>query len=297
MPPELVEPDVVSFEEPTSLEEAIACKATAPERTTFWSGGTDLGVLLRRQQLQPSRLVALHRVEELRRLETRGDPIRIGAGVTHRQIERSPAFGGAYLALRQACETIGSVQTRNVGTIGGNLANASPAADTPPVLLALGADVVLAGPHSQRTVTLDDFFLDYRQTALAPDELILAVEIPTMPATGGSAFSKLGRRRAMEISIACVGAFLEFDAEGSCVRAGVGLGAVAPTPVRAVGVQELLVGRQPTDDVLANAATAAGDVVRPIDDARASASYRRDVIVPLVRRTLEAARDRAGATS
>lgn len=284
---------VETFVEPATIDEAVAIKARLGDDALFVAGATDVGVLLRRHKAHPAHLVSLRRIPELMRFEAHDDGIFIGAGVAHRAVERSSWFPAAYIGLREACETVGSVQTRNVGTLGGNAANASPAADTPPVLMALGASIQLRGPGGPRLLPLEDFFLDYRRTALRPDELVEGFVLPVPDDQTGSAFTKLGRRGAMEISLACVGALVRLDPAGRCTTVGVGLGAVAPTVVRARAAEDVLRGREPTGEVLAEAGRAAVAAANPIDDVRGTADYRRDVLAVLVRRTLERAVDRA----
>ncbi len=284
---------VRSFSEPTTIADAIDLKVQGGDRAVFVAGGTDIGVMLRRNVIQPAHLISLRRVDELSTVTT-DDHIRIGASVTHRQIERAPEFSRELRALQEASATVGSIQTRNVGTVAGNLANASPAADTPPVLLTLGARIILEGPSGRRDVPLDAFFTGYRQTAAHPDEMIVEIVLPPPAHNSGTAFTKLGRRRAMEISIACVAAKVTLDGDGRFAEAAIGLGAVAPTPVRATAAEAVLTGESPTDDVLAAAGHAATEASSPIDDQRGSAAYRRSVLGVLVRRTLAEAVRRAG---
>ena len=285
--------DVDTFVEPTTIDEAVAIKARLGDAALFVAGATDVGVLLRRHKVHPEHLVSLRLVPELARFEATDDGIFIGAGVPHRAIETSSWFPAAYVGLREACETVGSVQTRNVGTLGGNAANASPAADTPPVLMAIGASIQLRGPGGPRLLPLEEFFLGYRRTALQADELVEGFVLPVAAAATGTAFTKLGRRGAMEISLACVGACVSLDPEGRCTAVGIGLGAVAPTVVRASAAEDVLRGHEPTRELLVEAARTAVAASDPIDDVRGSADYRRDVLAVLVRRTLERAADRA----
>lgn len=284
---------VAGFEEPTTVEQVVNLRSTLGDGAVLVSGATDVGVLLRRHHIHPTHLVSLRRVDALRRVAVDDNDLVIGAAVTHRSVERSPLTGGALVALRESCETVGSIQTRNIGTIGGNVCHASPAADTPPVLLALGATVELAGVRGTRSVPLDQFFVDYRRTALAPDELLTAVRIPLPPPGSGSAFLKLGRRGAMEISIVCVGAFLVLGPDGVCRRAGIGLGSVASTPIRVPQAKAALEGQHVTSPRLDDAAAAAARECTPIDDIRGSAAYRQDVTATLVRRALDRALVRA----
>jgi carbon-monoxide dehydrogenase medium subunit len=279
--------------EPQDLSELLHLRSTLGPNTMLLAGGTDLGVQMRRHLVHPRHLVSLTRVAELHRLELLRSEVVIGAAVTHRTIEDSPLFRGPLLALREACATVGSVQTRNVGTIVGNLCNASPAADTPPVLLAMGARVTLLGPLGTRTLPLSEFFVEYRKTALADDEVMTAVQVPVSGSPTGSAFVKLGRRLAMEISIACVGASISLGADGAITDIGIGLGSVAPISMRATDAEDELRGTRPTVETLQRAADAASAAARPVDDHRASASYRRAMVNVLTKRALNRALNRA----
>jgi carbon-monoxide dehydrogenase medium subunit len=289
---------VEGFHTPATVAEALALKADLGDGAVFLAGGTDLGVQLRRRLLEPAHLISLGEIPGLSAVEELDDgTIAVGGAVTHRTIEESPLFSGALEALREACRTVGSVQTRSVGTVGGNLCNASPAADTPPVLLALGASVVLAGPAGRRTLPLDEFIAGYRATALRPAELLESVLIPAPAAATGSAFLKAGRRRAMEISIVCAGVRIDLAPDGTIAGAGIGLGSVAPTTVRAASAEEGLRGLPPGPEAFAAAGAAALDACDPIDDVRAGAAYRRAMIPVMVRRALEIAAARAGGAA
>jgi carbon-monoxide dehydrogenase medium subunit len=287
---------ITSFHEPVTLDGALAALADSGPGATLLAGGTDLGVQVRRGLLAPTDLVSLNRIPELGRLVAADGEVAIGAGVTHRRIEQSELFGAALVGLAEACETVGAVQTRNVGTIGGNLANASPAADTPPVFMAVRATLDIVGAAGHRAVGIDEFFLDYRTTVLSPGDIVTAVRIPLPDGPAGSAFVKLGRRRAMEISISCAAAFVRLAEDGeTCAEVGVGLGSVAATTIRAAGVESALLGRPVTDELLHAAADAATGHCDAVDDVRATATYRRQVTHVLVHRALRRAVDRAQA--
>lgn len=284
---------VASFTRPTTVAEAVDLKASLGDDAVYLAGGTDLGVVLRRRQALPAHLICLDSIGEIQVLKEESDHLVVGAGVTHRRIEESPLFATALVALAEACRTVGSVQIRNVATIGGNLANASPAADVPPVMVALGAALDVYGPEGPRTIDIDQFFRGYRATALGPAEIIQRLRIPTPRSNTGSAFLKLGRRRAMEISIVCVGVRLVTDNDGTVTDAGIGLGSVAPTTVRAPASETVLLGRPLTDQLIAEAAEAAMEVCTPIDDVRASAAYRRSMVPVLVERGIRIAASRS----
>lgn len=281
---------------PGTLVEAQDMIANAGERAGLLAGGTDLLVALRRNKLHVSTLVDVTRIEELQTMEVCGGRVVVGAGVTHRRIESSPLFQGALGALPEACSTVGSIQIRNVGTLGGNACNASPAADTPPVLLSFGASATIFGPNGVRNVPLEQFFVGYRRTALQPGEILQHVEFPLPDPGSGSAFVKLGRRKAMEISIACVGASVALDATGRvCREVRIGLGSLSATPVRAYRAEEYFRGCEISAQAFLAAGSIAAGEVAPISDVRANADYRQDVAGTLVERALTRAVERAAS--
>jgi CO/xanthine dehydrogenase FAD-binding subunit len=278
----------MSFEyhEPTSLPEAVELGANFGAEGRFLAGGTDLIIQMRRGRLHPRHVVTLHRVPGLDGIDVNGT-VTLGALVTHRTLERHPAFQGRLRALVEGAEVIGGHQVRNVATVGGNIVNASPAADVVPVLLALDAEVTCAGPGGERTLTLDAFLVGPGQTARRPGELLRTVGFPALPARSATAFIKAGRRKAMEISVVCVAARLTLDEDRErCVAARIVLGAVAPTTWRARSAERLLEGHTPTRDVLREAGRQAAAECRPISDVRASASFRAHLVGTLVPRAL-----------
>ncbi len=282
-----------TYERPESLDEATQLLAARQDASAL-SGGTDLAVAIRHGKADPGVVVDLKGIPELAASITRVDGgFRITANTSMTDLESDPRVVHELPGLVEAAEVVGSVQIRNRATLAGNLCNASPAADTPPVLMALGASVDLIGPDGERSVTIDDFLVGYRQTILAPGELIKAVTIPGRPGASSSSFLKLGVRRAMEISIVCVGAMIELDEAGMIAAAGVGLGSVAPTTVRAHSCEPLLVGAEPSDDLFVAAAQAAAADCTPIDDLRATGEYRQSMVPILVRRALATATERA----
>lgn len=289
----------MSFEyhEPSSIAEAVDLGARFGGDGRFLAGGTDLIVQMRRGTVAPRHVVDLGRVPGLAAIETNGD-VRLGALVTHRAIERCPAFQGRLRGLVEGAAVVGGHQIRNVGTVGGNIANASPAADVVPVLLALDARVVFVGPGGERRVLLEEFLVGPGQTALRPGEVLTSVSFAALGERTATAFLKAGRRRAMEISVVCVAARLTLDAaDERCVEARVALGAVAPTTWRAREAERVLEGRAPTPEAFREAGRVAAAGCRPVSDVRASARYRRLLVETLVPRTLARclARIRTGA--
>lgn len=281
------------YHEPSSVAEAVDLAARFGEAASFLAGGTDLIVQIERGRIAPRHVIGLRRVPGLDGIEANGH-VALGARVTHRAIERTPAFAGTLRCLVEGAEVIGGHQVRNVATVGGNLVNASPAADLVPCLLALDADVTLAGPDGERTLPAVRFLLGPNRTARRPEELLTRVTMPAPPARSATAFLKAGRRRAMEISVVCVAARLTLDASlEHCLDARVALGAVAPTAVRVPAAERALEGQPVGGDAFRRAAEAARAACRPIDDVRASAAFRQHLVGVLVRRALDRCVERA----
>ena len=286
----------MSFEyhEPASVTEAVALGARLGGEGRFLAGGTDLIIQMRRGKIAPRHVVSLHRVAGLDGIEANG-AVRLGALVTHRAIERCPHFQGGLHALVEGAEVVGGHQIRNVGTVGGNVVNASPAADVVPVLLALDATVTCLGPDGERTLPLGSFLTGPGQTARRPGELLTSIRFDRLPPRAATAFLKAGRRKAMEISVVCVAVRLTLDAaDARCEEARIALGAVAPTAMRAGIAERALEGQPLTDEVLSRAGRLAAGECAPIDDVRASARYRRLLVETLVPRAFRRCLERIG---
>lgn len=280
---------------PTTLDEALECLA-ASDSARIAAGGTDLVPQMRRSDAVPALLIDVRRLP-LDAVEQQGDNVVIGARLTHTQLTRSDVLARHFPALLAACRSIGGPPVRNRGTLGGNLANASPAADTAPPLLAYDALITLVSQRGQRTLPLADFFTGPGATVLAPDELILSVRVPLPPPRTAAVFLKLGKRRAMAIAVASVAARLTVDAGGRVTVARIALGSVGPTPLRAVRAEAVLQGARLDEEVVASAARQARDQASPISDIRASADYRRRLVEVLTRRALMAAWQQLGGNS
>ncbi len=285
------------YHEPTTLAEALALAARHGDQARFLAGGTDLVVQMQRGRLAPAHLIALHRVPGLTGIEVNGRVI-LGAATTHRAIEQTAAFAGGLRCLVEGAEVIGGHQVRNVATVGGNLVNASPAADLVPCLLALDGTVALVSEGGEREVAVERFLVGPNRTERQPDELVRAVGMPALPPRSATAFLKAGRRKAMEISVVCVAARVTLDAAGQrCVGARIALGAVAPTTVRARAAERLLEGQAVSDELFRAAAAAAVEACHPITDVRASAGFRRHLVTVLVRRALDRCVERARSSA
>ncbi|HEX5824814.1 MAG TPA: xanthine dehydrogenase family protein subunit M [Candidatus Limnocylindrales bacterium] len=285
-----VEPPI---ETPASLAEAYAVLAdsTADATTTPIAGGTDVMVRITGEIGEPpSRMVDLSRLADLRGIAVEGPAVVIGALTTYTEIRRSSVCREHLPALVEASATIGAAQIQNRGTIGGNIANASPAGDTLPVLLAFDAAIVVGGPRGERTVAADDFWVAYRRTALAPDELILRLRIP-MAGGRETRFRKVGTRRAQAISKVVMA--LSWREVGRSAGGGVtwsdvrlALGSVADRPIRARATEAVLTGASPTPETADAAAEALAAEIVPIDDVRSTADYRRVVAARVLHRMI-----------
>ncbi len=244
------------------------------------AGGTDVMVLLSAGKLQPRRWVDLSAVPELRGIEVRHDAVVLGALTTYTDVRRQPVVAGAFPMLAQAASETGGLAIQNRGTLGGNIANASPAADSPPALLAYDAEIELVSRAGIRRVPYAGYHTGYKQTVAAPGELIARI---VLPRAGERVhyYRKVGPRRAQAISKVCMAACVKL--EGRAVKAArIALGGVAPVPLRAEEAERALVSGEPR----ARVREALGRAIAPIDDVRSTARYRRRVAENLLEELL-----------
>jgi len=274
-----VEPPV---ESPRRLSDAYALLADGPWRPM--AGGTDMLVQITGELgPPPERVLDIWGLEELRGIAVADGWLTVGALTTYTSIRRSSAVREHLPALAEAAATIGAVQIQNRGTIGGNIVNASPAGDSLPVLLATDAVIVLGGPRGERDIEAGAFFTGYRRTARADDELVLRVRIP-LPTGREVRFRKVGTRRAQAISKVVITLAWRTDGRGAWRDVRVALGSVAELPVRSRAVEANLSGARPTRETADNAAAAVAAEIKPIDDVRSSAEYRRAVTARVLHR-------------
>ncbi len=275
-----------AYHRPATVAEACRILRDEPGAVIL-AGGTDLMVHLRQpwRGKRPSAVVNLKRILELSRIEVSERAIRLGALVTLTALVEHPVIRQEYPLLPFTARYMGSPAIRNLATVGGNLCNASPAADLPPVLLALDAEVAVAGPRGERRLALGDFFTGPGQTALAPGELLLWMAFPRTHAGWALRYERLDVRRAMDIAIAAVALGIAMD-DGRVTAARLALGAVTPTPRRVPDAEGVLVAEGLSEAAIARAAELAMTATRPIGDVRATAGYRREMIGVLVRRGL-----------
>lgn len=278
MPPE---PPVVS---PRTLAEAYAVLATAPHRPL--AGGTDLLVQITGELGEPpERVLDIWHLDELRGMRVESNALVIGALTTYAEIRRSPLVAEFLPALAEAAATIGAAQIQNRGTIGGNAANASPAGDMLPLLLACDAQLVLGSAHGERWVAAREFWPAYRRTALAGDELLLRISLPL--ASGRQVrYRKVGTRRAQSISKVVMALAWRGEDDEPWIDVRLALGSVAATPIRAGHTEAVLEGAAPTSATADAAAAALAEELHPIDDVRSTADYRRVVASRVLHRLI-----------
>ena len=279
------------FLRPASLGELVMTLDETGGRIV--AGGTDVIPRMRRDLFPVSILVDASNVAELDFIEETDDEISIGSLTTHQQMADSALLQSANPALVAAAASVGCNQTRHRGTLGGNIANASPAADTVPALLAFDAKVRLLRKDNERNVPLQEFLVGLGNTNLASGELIHSVTFSRLSGAWGAVFQKLGKRNGMAISVVSVAAAVVLDSSGMVQDARVALGSVAPTVVRSPKVEKMLIRREASPGVIKEAANAVTADISPITDIRSTAEYRRHAAFILMRRALEQAVEQA----
>jgi len=278
------------LEMPTQLEAALALLADGHGGAVL-AGGSNLMLDLRSRKERPERIISLDKVQELRGIAIAGDRIALGARVSVADLLKSTEVANFGPSLIDAARLFAGQMVRNTGTIGGNIACASPAADLVPPLMSLDADVTLTSASGSRTVALADYYTGYKQDIRTADELITAVSWNKLPPNSSNSFFKLARRLGDAITVTGVAVSLTVKGE-TCTKARIALGAVAPTVVRAPKAEATLEGSNLSDDLIAEAARQARAECAPIDDVRASADYRRHTVEMLTRRLVTQNRDR-----
>ena len=275
------------FHEPSSVGEACRITAQFGGSAKLLAGGTDLIVHMKKGLLSPEHVISLSKISDLKGVASSTGKIRIGACVTVGELCESEEIRKTFSALYTGASNLGSPLIRNLATIAGNLISARPAADLPPPLMAYNAKVVLITGVGEREVGLEDFFTGPGKTMIGPDEILKEIVIEEPRGYSGAGYIKLGVRKALEISLVNVAAFLSLDdPEGIIQSARIVLGAVAPTPLRALAAEKALLGEKPNNSLFVKAGKAAAKESRPIDDFRASAGYRRSMVEVLTTRAL-----------
>ena len=280
---------------PATLEEAVSLLRERGDSGKVLAGGTDLLVQIKEAGLHPPYVVSLRRLSELRGISfAEAEGLRIGAMTDMATIEGHPIIRQRYQALFDGARIVGSVQTRNMATLGGNVCNAAPSADTAPPLLVLDASAEILGPQGRRTIPVQEVFAGPGQTVLSPAEILVAFHLPTPPPRSGGVYQRHTPRAIMDIAVVGVAVQMTLAPERDIVQeARICLGAVAPTPVRAPEAEAALAGQVPSEDVLSRAADLAVQAARPISDVRGSATFRRHLVRVMTERCLRIAVERA----
>ncbi len=282
--------------EPHSLDEALQMLAAGGDNTCLVAGSTDFLVRWRTGVWRPDTVVCMQHVPGLDYIRWNPDDgLSIGAMATVQDIEQNADVRSRYPALTAGATAFAGVQVRNLATVAGNVCNASPAGDTLPALLAHNAQCFIVSSTGQRWLPLDELFVGPGRTALASGEVLAELRLPPPPPNTGGLYIKHSPRGAMDISAVGVASVASLAEDGTCAAVRIALGAVAPTPLRAYGAEGRLVGQQPTDANLAEAARLSAQSCNPIADVRSGADYRRDMVRVLTERTLRHAVATAGS--
>lgn len=279
-------PTAFSYEKPGSVDEAVAALGRLGDEAKVIAGGQSLLPLLRLRLVAPTALVDLGGIAGLRGVREDGDALVIGAMTTHDALMSDPLIREHAALLAEAAATVGDPAVRHLGTLGGSLAHADPAGDLPAVAVALDAGMVAAGPSGTRVIPAGEFFVDYLQTALAPNELLVEVRVPKL--TGWGVHYEKFHRVAQAWAVVGVAAAVR-RSNGSIAEARIGLTNMAPTPVRARSVEQALAGADGTQEAITAAAASAADGTSPSADVSAQPDYREHLARVLTGRAVSAA--------
>lgn len=280
---------VIQYVEPLSVGEAISFLVERGEEAKILAGGQSLLMLMRHRLVEPRCIVSLGAIPNIEGIyETQDGSIAIGAMTTQRAIERSPLIDKKCNIVAQAARVIASVPIRNLATLGGNLCHGDPGADPPAALIAAGAMLTVQGPDGKRLINVEDFFVDYLETALRPGEILTEIVVPELKPSSGASYLKCSRR-AVDFAVVGVGVSISLDRDGVCRDVRIGLNGVDVRPLRAVGAERVLLGNRINDHLISDAATAAADESNPLSDFHASADYRRRMVAVFVERAAKQA--------
>ncbi len=285
----------IEYAAPQSLTDAVAILSQFGNRARMMAGGTDLIVQMREYVRDVDVVVDGKKIPELSELRFGADGgLTLGAAVPCYRVYNHPEVRSRYAGLVDAASIIGGTAIQGRASVGGNLCNSGPAADSIPALIAYGATARIAGPHGERILPVAEFCVAPGVNALNEGELLVSLQLPAPPVRSGARYLRFIPRNEMDIAVVGVGAYLELDEARRTIRAArIGVGAVAPTPLYVPEAGEALVGQPPTDEVFVRAAEAARAAARPITDMRGTADHRRHLVGVLTRRALRGALDRA----
>jgi carbon-monoxide dehydrogenase medium subunit len=286
-------PAPFDYHAPKSLAEAIALLQQHGDQAKVLSGGQSLLPLLKLRMGAAAHLVDIGRIPGLEYIKEEGGFLKIGGRTKESALERSDVIKQKYSIIHDTALVIADPIVRNRATVGGNLAHADPANDHPATMIALGAEVTVTGPKGERTIPIDKLFTGIFSTALAPDEILTEIRVPTPPARSGGAYVKL-ERKVGDFATAAAAAQLTLAADGTVERAGIALTAAGPTPIKAVEAEKFLQKKKPDAKTIAEAAKLAAQATSPSADRRGSVEYKREMARVLTARALTKAVERAG---
>ncbi len=281
------------YEAPDTAEQASKLLAAEAGLARVLAGGTDLLVQMRTDVIDPVLVVDIKRITETRTIKEEAGGFRIGAAVTGAELKEHATLKAVWPGLVEASNLIGSTQIQGRATLGGNLCNASPAADSVPALIAAGAKVTIVGPSGRRELPVEDVVTGVRKLSLAKGELVTSFLLPPRGAHGGDAYIRFTPRTEMDIAVVGCAVSLNLDASGKCTGARVSLGAVAATALVVTNAANALIGTMVDDAAIEKAAGACADACKPIDDKRGTIEFRVKIASVLARRTIANALARA----
>jgi carbon-monoxide dehydrogenase medium subunit len=278
------------YRTPKSLKEVHANLKEFGTDAKLVAGGTALIIMMKQRLVRPSCLISLRSVRGLNGIELQNGGLRIGGLATHRQLETSPLIRRRLPMLAETYHHVATLRVRNMATVGGGLAHADPNQDPPPSLIALGATLKATSANGSRVIPMDEFFKDYYETVLNPDELITEVMVPKLPPNSGAAYIKFLPRTADDYATVSAAAVLTLDKSNKTIAdVRIALGSVGVTPIRATAAEAVLRGQPLKTEAFAEAGEKAKEAVDPISDFRGSAGYKKDMAAVFVRRALERA--------
>jgi len=281
------------YESPGTTEAAVALLAAEGKMARVFAGGTDLLVQMKEELVEPSLLVDIKKISETRQITIDPEQVRIGAAVTGAELGENKRLKAMWPGVVEAVELIGSAQVQGRATIGGNLCNASPAADSVPALIAAAAKAVIAGPDGSREVPVGDFLTGPGQTSLGLGEFVTSIILPRPPERASDAYLRFIPRTEMDIAVVGAGLSIVLNPDGTCAAARLALGAVAPTARLVDATSEIMVGNKLDEDVMDALSTVASETCRPIDDKRGTIEFRTKVAGVLACRVARIAWHRA----
>jgi carbon-monoxide dehydrogenase medium subunit len=281
---------------PQNISETFSLMDQYKERAKLLAGGTDLLVQMKKNVLQPRYVVDLKRIPGLAGIQWRKNRgLRLGAMTTISEIESSGVVRGNFPVLSEVAKTIGSVQIRNRGTIGGNICRAAPSADFVPILMVMNAKLRIVGQWGERTVSLQDFFVGPGKTILRHDEMLSEIEVPNPSGPWGSVYLRHTPRQTMDLAVVGVAVLIGLnDKDNTCRDLKLALASVAPTPIRAKEAEVVLRGKRITGSLIEESGKIAAREINPISDAYGPAWYKGDIVVVLVRRAITEAWKKCG---